>query len=367
MAKTHPQALRIKVLTLLQEGKSSRKVAEQCGLERCVVQRWWRAYKQEKREGPKQRIGKKPTVTARARRAALQLLVGDTPHTTKQAAQALHAKRLTRTQLHRTTVARHAQQEAERLKTPITLKRGLPRKELTERNKQQRINLCAQHTRTCFKRVLFTDRKRFLWRFPGAGVHKVQWVYKGQQRTAFRPNKPNSYNVYGGVCISGVTKLHPVSGTTGMATAYKNKQGKDSKNITIPEYRDVLVHTLLPEGQRLFSHQGLSGWVLQQDNDPSHKAGSQRALVAWQQKRRGSVEVLSSWPPNSPDLSPIENLWGMVQERVDATPCNTFAEFKAAVNKEWQSVGHKECKRLVGSMTRRMQACMQAEGGKTKD
>lgn len=366
MGKAHPPTVRIRVLTLLREGHSTREVAEEHKLQRCVVQRWWRAYKKEGREGPKKRIGKKPTVTRKASRAAVRLLAGPIPHTTKQAARTLHDKKLTPKLLHRTTVAKHAKREARRLKTPIVLKRGLPGKALSVENKQERLLFCQEHSRTCFKRVLFTDRKRFLWRFPGTGVHKTRWVYKGQEYVAFRPNKPYSYNVYGGMCNFGVTKLHPVSGTTGMPITYKNKQGQDAKNITIPEYKDVVRLTLLPEGQRLFTSQGYSTWKLQQDNDPTHKAGSQQGLEAWRQKNGGTVSVLSNWPPNSPDLSPIENLWGIVQQRVDAIPCKTFAEFKTTVNKVWREVGKRELQRLVGSMSMRKQECVNAKGGRTR-
>ena len=37
------------------------------------------------------------------------------------------------------------------------------------------------------------------------------------------------------------------------------------------------------------------------------------------------------WPPHSPDLSPIENVWGIVQREVDAMGCKGFNEFELAV------------------------------------
>lgn len=366
MTKTHPLTLRSQAITLLQLGYSTRDIADKLGIDRTTVQRWGRAYKTEQRVEPKKRTGRKPSLSAEAKQLAVELLAGPTKYTSQQAARALHQQGLTSKLVHRTTLARHARKESKRQGKPIFVKRGLPGKALKETNRQQRLKFCQQQMRTSWKHVLFTDRKRFLFRFPGTAVRSMQWVQKGEKPAAYRPNKPSSYNVYGGICKFGVTKLHPVSGTTGFSRAYKNKQGQRSKNITTGEYKDVLLETLLPEGQRLFSTQGISTWVLQQDNDPTHKAGSQQAMQAWGEQRRGAVRLLKGWPANSPDLSPIENFWGIVQERVDARGCKTFDEFKAAVNEEWINASRTHLASLMNSMGRRLSACKQANGARTK-
>ena len=48
-----------------------------------------------------------------------------------------------------------------------------------------------------------------------------------------------------------------------------------------------------------------------------------------------TVELVQSWPSNSPGLSLIENLWSYVDLQVQAMGCNTFADFRAAVHAEW--------------------------------
>jgi hypothetical protein len=76
--------------------------------------------------------------------------------------------------------------------------------------------------------------------------------------------------------------------------------------------------------------------------------------------------LLPHWPPNSPDLSPIENVWAYVQGQVNSKGCKTFAEFSEQVQHTFQNLPKDMVNNLYKSMRTRLQKCMDKEGRKIK-
>jgi hypothetical protein len=268
--------------------------------------------------------------------------------------------------VHKTTIIRAARRVAKEEGFRIRALRGKPSKKLPEATVQKRLGFSQRHLAWSWNHVMFTDRKKFAFRYPGSKVYPVTWVKEGERgREANSINHASVVNVYAGITRYGVTKLHVVAGTTGLKSSYTNKKGAQSKNITAAEYRDVLSKTLLPEGRRLFSGAGLSTWVLQQDNDPTHKvAGS--VLQEYNKKNASSITLMTGWPPSSPDLSLIENLWAHLDAKMDSLGLKTFAEYKAALVREAKAVPKEYCQRLFAGMQKRLRSCIGEGGQMTK-
>jgi hypothetical protein len=305
-------------------------------------------------------------MSTEAASAAVDLLLLGEYNGAQHVAQELFDRGLTTSVLHRTTITRHAKAQAHADGHDIVAKTGQPVREFTAKNKAQRVAFCEANKTRNWANVMFTDRKKFLFRYPGTSVKPVSWVRKGEQRKSSRVNNPSVVNMYAGISKYGVTKAHFVTGTTKLATNYKNKKGEKSRNITMGEYYDVLTKTLLPDGTALFANHGSSQWVLQQDNDPTHKGGTKKALAMWTRNHNSPPAILANWPPNSPDLIPIENAWGHVSSKVDARGCKTFDEFQEAVVEEWNKLDRAYFNKLIGSMKKRMQDCINAGGEKIK-
>ena len=131
-------------------------------------------------------------------------------------------------------------------------------------------------------------------------------------------------NVYAGISPHGSTALHVVAGTSQHSTDHKTLKGQAAKNITRSEYRAVLRDTLMPEGTKLFKKKGIKTWYLQQDNDPTH-AVAEEVVQQWNKSKRANVKLLPNWPPSSPDLNIIENVWAWVQNQVNKQACPDMA------------------------------------------
>ena len=78
--------------------------------------------------------------------------------------------------------------------------------------------------------------------------------------------------------------------------------------------------------------------TLQHDNATSHMARSVRDFL---QDR--NVSVLP-WPANSPDVSPIEHIWDLLERRVRAraNPPPKCRELAGALVKEWGNISQQE-------------------------
>ena len=296
---------------------------------------------------------------------AYDLLVEDKIGPAKVVANLLKSRGLTEHVVHKTTVIRAAKIVAKSKGEVIRTLRGRPQKALTAATIEKRLNFCFHNQlRTTWRTVMFTDRKRFIFAYPGTCVHHVTWVKRGERREAFTPNHPLCVNVYAGLTWYGVNKLHIVAGSSKHKTTFKNKKGSVAKNVTQAEYKEVLMETLLPEAERIFRSNGASSWTFQQDNDPAHRNAGM-IIDQYNREHATNIKLLENWPPSSPDLSPIENLWGIVQSNVDAKGCKTFAEFATAVHTEWKAVTRQRSMSLVCSIRRRIEKCIHNGGSIT--
>ena len=69
------------------------------------------------------------------------------------------------------------------------------------------------------------------------------------------------------------------------------------------------------------------------------------------------------WPSQSPDLNPIENLWGVLKNEVSKRQFSNKAELWSFVKEEWQKIPIETCRKLISSMPNRMQKVIENKGG----
>ncbi len=91
-------------------------------------------------------------------------------------------------------------------------------------------------------------------------------------------------------------------------------------------YQEILEHFMLPSADKLY---GDADFIFQQDLAPAH---TDKGTKSWFNDH--GVTVLD-WPANSPDLSPIENLWAIVKRKMRDTRLNNADDLKATIKATW--------------------------------
>lgn len=118
--------------------------------------------------------------------------------------------------------------------------------------------------------------------------------------------------------------------------------------LTAPKY---VRYCLSPIARDLFCQ----GRVYQQDGAGCHKVG-----FSFLEQR--NVECLTNWPPRSPQLSPAETVWAVLQPRVADHHPRDRLELVAAVRQEWEALAQSTIDKTVLTFRTRLKCCVQKRG-----
>ena len=101
--------------------------------------------------------------------------------------------------------------------------------------------------------------------------------------------------------------------------------------------------------------------IFEQDGAPAHRCKSNKHLL-------NKLFPNGHWiqnPPNSPDLAyPIENLWGIIKQRVKRRNPETLEDLKSYLLEEWNSVPLKMVQNLCKGYLKRLEKYDELNGGR---
>ena len=116
--------------------------------------------------------------------------------------------------------------------------------------------------------------------------------------------------VAGGLCEKGVGKLIFVTGT----------MNSFSYNQTLEFYKDDI---------EKFD----KNLIFQQDNAPCHVGKKSMDFI-----KNNFSNYLEFWPANSPDLSPIEELWSIVEEKLNKYTFKNTSDMAKKLQWVWNRI-----------------------------
>ena len=128
-----------------------------------------------------------------------------------------------------------------------------------------------------------------------------------------------------------------------------NSQGKTTLfiyegTLNARAYQDILRKALVPAATEWFGEQS-GGWEFQQDKATCHTAKSTQEFL----KQEG-IAIVDGWPTKGDDINPMENLWAILDERLEDKKFNTKSGMKKAIRAIWDKVNKDLLSNLINSL-----------------
>ena len=74
----------------------------------------------------------------------------------------------------------------------------------------------------------------------------------------------------------------------------------------------------------------------------------------------------TDYPSNSPDFNPIENIWSILNEKVQTRRVRTADGLRTAIQEEWDNIDINTIRNTVDSIPARLQLCIERQGAYTQ-
>ena len=208
---------------------------------------------------------------------------------------------------------------------------------MKRRQIEARLDFCLAHVNDNWTATMFTDESRFATS-PDSPV--MWWVKKDDKIYLEKEKFPASFLVWGGIIGDEKTTL----------LKCPNRM-KSQGSIDLLDTNGIVA----------FLHQRDENAVFQQDGATCHTALRTRRWFESQ-----NVTLLGGWPSNSPDLSPIEQVWGITKHfiirRFGSTTPLTLDQLEEAVFEAYNAIEPKTIAILTMSVRFRVQLCIERNG-----
>lgn len=210
---------------------------------------------------------------------------------------------------------------------------------MTESHVKERIQWAKDHMMWTseWKMVIFSDEKKFNLDGPDGLMccwHDVRRKKYEYRRRSFGGG---SVMVWGAIHAGGKSRLAVLEG----------KQNAESYIRTLGSFLLPMLPTDCPNSM-----------IFQQDNAAVHTAHLTKMWLLYT-----NINIMD-WPAHSPDLNPIENVWGLLARRVyaDGRTFETTSQLKSTILTEWNNLGADVIQSLIQSMPGRCKSVLDNKG-----
>ncbi|MCJ8729688.1 hypothetical protein PDJAM_G00109390 [Pangasius djambal] len=202
---------------------------------------------------------------------------------------------------------------------------------LTKKNIQDRLNFARAHLKSpksMWENVLWSEpfghnSKRYVWRKKNTAHHQKNTI-------------PTVKHGGGSIMLWGCFS------SAGTGALVKVEEIMNSS-----KYQSILAQNFQASARKL---EMKKNFIFQHDTDPKLTSKSTKE---WLHQKK--IKVLE-WPSQSPDLNPIENLWGDLKRAVHRRCPRTLTDLERFCSEEWANIAKSRCAMLIDSHPKTLSA-----------
>ena len=222
--------------------------------------------------------------------------------------------------------------------------RYLPPKRQTELTPTQienrlRFGYSLHENNIDFRKILFSDESKVSL-FPD---NRNVWRKRGSKNKKIYCNQKKFYQ---GIMIFGII------GYNYKSHLVVSKIKIDSEQYCFNLMKSGVIDFPFPDGWRIF----------QQDGATAHTSAQ---TISWINKR---LNLLNHWPSNSPDLSPIENVWGLMDNYISSRNPKSINDLERLCVEFWNNeLSLETVNKLIDSFPLRVNEMLYLGGDSIND
>lgn len=212
----------------------------------------------------------------------------------------------------------------------------------------RRFKFCKKWAKANVEKLVFSDEH---WETTNDSTQRTMYATK---RTAVIPRQQKNrlcvprVMIWGAIGVGWRSQL--VFCKDAGPGVKKPNEVDETLNVNSQRYIKLCLSKIVPEMQR-------RSCIYMHDGAKAHTSKRTTAYLAGKK-----VRVMEGWPSHSPDLNPIEKLWGFIKKRVSELAPRTLEELKATVKKVWNDFPQDTIDNLVRGFGKKCKICISRNG-----